>query len=243
MSPRGLWELSTARLVDLRRALDGAGPDVVTETWLQSNGFDGPSVASLVGTPLVHARRLLDTLLAERAHRPGPRLEVVWSGPESSQSQSRDTAQVLRELFCGAERSVIVAGFAFWRASTIFDCLHDRALARGIDIEFFIHVDPSGLNVAMTAESFFKHTWPWEDIRPRVYCDARSDDVEAEPSSMHAKCVVVDDETAFITSANFTEAAQRTNVELGIVVKDREFATRVAGQWRSLVAGRLFRPI
>jgi phosphatidylserine/phosphatidylglycerophosphate/cardiolipin synthase-like enzyme len=76
---------------------------------------------------------------------------------------------------------------------------------------------------------------PW-----RAY-DGRADDEDAGASSMHAKCVVIDEVITFITSANFTGAAHHTNVELGVLVRDDAFATRVAGQWRSLVAGGLFR--
>ena len=241
MKPRGLWELSTSRLEDLRRALGEGTRETLTATRLQAGGYAGPTVEALVGLPADHARIVLDTLLAERMHNPGPSLDLVWSGPESAHSQSRDTSQVLRELFAGAERSVIVAGFAFWGASTIFDRLHERALEKGLDVEFYIHIDPTGNNPQMTEASFFRHTWPWKDCRPRVYYDARTDDVDAGSSSMHAKCVVIDEAIAFITSANFTGAAQHTNVELGIVIKDRDFANRVATQWRSLVARRLFK--
>ncbi len=59
---------------------------------------------------------------------------------------------------------------------------------------------------------------------------------------MHAKCVVVDEKVALITSANFTERAQRDNVELGVLVRDPAFARRVAAQWRVLVARGLFVP-
>jgi phosphatidylserine/phosphatidylglycerophosphate/cardiolipin synthase-like enzyme len=236
MKARGLWELSTARLEDLRRALGEGNPDVLTATRLQVSGFDGPAVAALVGMPGQHARTLLDAVLSERAHRPGPLLDLVWSGPEPPKAQSRDTSQVVRELFAGAERSVIVAGFAFWGASTIFECLHERAVEKALDVEFFIHIDPTGKNVQMTEASFWKYTWPWSDYRPRVFCDARGDG-----SRMHAKCVVIDETTAFVTSANFTAAAQHDNVELGVVIEDFEFASRVAAQWRSLAATRLFK--
>ena len=37
-------------------------------------------------------------------------------------------------------------------------------------------------------------------------------------ASLHAKCVVVDGEKAFIGSANFTEAAQLRSIEVGVVV-------------------------
>jgi phosphatidylserine/phosphatidylglycerophosphate/cardiolipin synthase-like enzyme len=235
-----VWELSTPRLEDLRVALQRAREAPCTETQLQGAGFDGPAVAMLIGMPAQYAGSLVAALLAERTAHPRPQLDLVWSGPEAAQAQSRDTSQVLRELFASAERHVIIAGFAFWGASTIFETLHRRALANQLGIEFFIHLDPTGKNPQMTPASFFRYTWPWTDVVPDVYYDARVDGDE-EQGSMHAKCVVVDESATFITSANFTSAAQTCNVEVGVLVRDGGFAERVSSQWRSLAARGLFR--
>ena len=35
---------------------------------------------------------------------------------------------------------------------------------------------------------------------------------------MHAKCVVADSRHVFVSSANFTEAAQERNVEIGLLL-------------------------
>jgi phosphatidylserine/phosphatidylglycerophosphate/cardiolipin synthase-like enzyme len=236
---RGLWELSTEQLADLFLALAHLGTAPCTQTKLQAAGFDGPAFEMLRDMPANHAHALVASLLGERTYNPRPRLELVWSGPEAAQARSRDTSQVLRELFAAAEHDVIVAGFAFWGASSIFEPLHQRALDRGLAIEFFIHLDPSGKNAQMTPDNFYRYTWPWNDVRPTVYYDARADG-DAEQGSMHAKCVVVDESATFITSANFTSAAQDTNVELGVVIRDHDFATRTAAQWRSLAANALF---
>lgn len=240
MKARGVWELSTPRLTDLHAALERAREAPCTETQLQGAGFDGPAVAMLIGMPAHHAGSLVAAVLAERTARPRPQLDLVWSGPEAAQAQSRDTAQVLRELIASAERHVIIAGFAFWGASTIFETLHRRALAQRLGIEFFIHLDSTGRNPQMTPASFFHDTWPWTDIVPDVYYDARADG-DGEQGSMHAKCVVVDEAATFITSANFTAAAQTRNVEVGVLVRDGGFAARVGSQWRSLTARGLFR--
>lgn len=239
MKARGVWELSTLRLEDLRLALLRMPSSLCTETQLQSAGFDGPAVAMLIGMPAQHAGSVVAAVLAERTAHPRPQLDLVWSGPEAAHSQSRDTSQVLRELFESATRHVIIAGFAFWGARAIFDTLHRRALANQLEIEFFIHLDPTDQNRQMTPENFFKYTWPWTDIVPVVYYDARADG-DADQGSMHAKCVVVDESATFITSANFTSAAQTTNVEVGVLVRDGDFAVRVAAQWRTLVARGLF---
>jgi phosphatidylserine/phosphatidylglycerophosphate/cardiolipin synthase-like enzyme len=60
-------------------------------------------------------------------------------------------------------------------------------------------------------------------------------------STMHAKCVIVDDCEVLITSANFTGRAQHDNIELGVLIRDAEFAAWVSGQWHTLVTRGFFR--
>jgi len=55
----------------------------------------------------------------------------------------------------------------------------------------------------------------------------------------HAKCVLVDDEVSFVTSANFTEWAQQRNVEAGVLVRNPHFTRQLRAQFDSLVQGRL----
>jgi len=47
--------------------------------------------------------------------------------------------------------------------------------------------------------------------------------------------VVVDDERALITSANFTDRGQERNIEAGVLIEDHVFASELAGHWRQLV--------
>lgn len=236
MSARGVWELSTPRLEDLEEVLSRAGDAPCSVTQLQLAGFDGPAIAMLVGLPASHARAVVHAIVSERRQHPRPDLDLVWSGPDAPRAQSRDTSQVVRELFSSAERCVIVAGYAFWGASAIFETLHARALAVPLDLEFYVHVDPTGANRQMTLASFFRFTWPWTDVVPLVY----TSDYPGG-GHMHAKCVVVDERSTLITSANFTTAAQHENVELGVLVRDASFGARVAAQWRSLGSQGVFR--
>jgi len=53
--------------------------------------------------------------------------------------------------------------------------------------------------------------------------------------NQHAKCIVVDDREALVTSANFTDRGQTRNIEVGVLIEDSRFASRLAGQWRGLV--------
>jgi phosphatidylserine/phosphatidylglycerophosphate/cardiolipin synthase-like enzyme len=45
---------------------------------------------------------------------------------------------------------------------------------------------------------------------------------------IHAKCVIADQRQALITSANFTEAAQKRNIEVGLLVTHYPTVSRLA---------------
>jgi len=79
----------------------------------------------LTGSSLVLALRLLaDQRTFLEAERSSP--ELVWTGPKSSGSASRDTATVARQLFAKARRTVLVATFALYEGKSIFRALAER---------------------------------------------------------------------------------------------------------------------
>jgi phosphatidylserine/phosphatidylglycerophosphate/cardiolipin synthase-like enzyme len=57
-------------------------------------------------------------------------------------------------------------------------------------------------------------------------------------ATWHAKCVVIDDEVAFVTSANFTEWAQSRNVEAGVLLRNAHFARQLRQQFEGLVQSK-----
>jgi phosphatidylserine/phosphatidylglycerophosphate/cardiolipin synthase-like enzyme len=61
----------------------------------------------------------------------------------------------------------------------------------------------------------------------------------AKRASLHAKCVVVDEQMAFVSSANFTEAAQERNIEVGVLVRSQVLSTQIARHFDALVAAGL----
>jgi len=75
---------------------------------------------------------------------------------------------------------------------------------------------------------------------PEIYYDPRGLSTNpATRATWHAKCVVVDDELAFVTSANFTEWAHQRNVEAGVLVRSRSFNAQLRQQFDSLVRAKL----
>ncbi len=197
---------------------------------------------------------ILDVTLAEREAAP-PQPYLVWSGPDASASGARDTAVVLRELFEGARASVILAGFSFEKGSAILAPLHRGMQEHGLDVRFFIHVaqPERGANLrehlAREWAAFLDEAWPFGAPYPRVYYDVRAERAGAyrradgpnQPGyvSLHAKCVVVDAQRAFLSSANFTQRAQERNIECGVLLSDPHFAAHTAAQWLRLIEAGL----
>lgn len=175
-------------------------------------------------------------------------IELVWTGPEGVVSHSRDTSVVARDLFACAERSVLVSTFVIRQAEFILEPLARRMDERPeLAVRLFVHVGRDWRDTRHESEILreyadsLRQEWPGARS-PEVYYDPRSLLTEAaERATWHAKCVVVDDEIAFVTSANFTEWAQQRNVEAGVLVRDRHFASQLRAQFDSLVQAKQVR--
>jgi len=208
------------------------------------------------GMQPAHLATVLRLLAGERAvtQASADRLELVWSGPGIEGSGSRDTAVVVQELFRRAKRSVLVASYALDRgekARALFRPLAARMDAEaGLDVRLFVNVHrvfgddrDDGVLVREFARAFRAEIWPGTRL-PAVFYDPRSL-ARGGPtrSCLHAKCVVVDEERALITSANFTEAAHARNIEAGLVVRDAQVARALAYQLGSLAVRKLLREV
>jgi phosphatidylserine/phosphatidylglycerophosphate/cardiolipin synthase-like enzyme len=169
-------------------------------------------------------------------------IDLVWTGPETAGTINRDTKVVVQELFRQARHSVLIAGFAVYQGKEVF-----RTLANSMDanpdlkVDMYLNVHrrhrdttrPEDL-VKRFAEEFVRYQWNGQR-RPNVYYDPRSVDLdEMKRSVLHAKCIVVDREISFVTSANFTEAAQERNIEAGVLVKLPGFSQKLQDHFEAL---------
>lgn len=199
-------------------------------------------LAALLGEAFTGAQmaRLLRAVAV--AGPASPSLELVWSGPESAQSSSRDTGVVVPELFASAKRSVVVAGFAIKQGDRVFATLatnmdHNPAL----DVRIFTNIPRAWKDsradseiVREFADDFRRTQWSGRRY-PRVLYDQRALSSSPGPRScLHAKCLIVDDHRALVTSANFTEAAMDRNIEAGLLIEDAVFAGRLRAQFDAL---------
>lgn len=170
-------------------------------------------------------------------------IDLVTSGPEAPGITNRDTSVVVRELFTHANRSVLVIGYAVYQGQQVFEALADRMQQRpSLQVQFFLNVHrpdadttASEILVARFKQRFRETQWPAGCRLPEVYYDPRSvaDNVPIR-SSLHAKCVVVDDKRVFVSSANFSEAGQERNIEVGLVIESKWLAKQITTHFRHL---------
>lgn len=204
------------------------------------------------GMTVSHIAYMLRLLAAERAASQAKQDQValVWTGPEVMGTESRDTGIVVRELFSSAESSVLISSFAIdqgTKGHQLFQPLADRMDANPkLSVRMFLNIKrpynsktPTQNLLREFSENFRKNVWAGKRL-PEVFHDPRSLEFSKESNAcLHAKCVVVDEERVFITSANFTEAAHQRNIEAGVLIANQVAARAIRSQFEMLVSQKI----
>jgi phosphatidylserine/phosphatidylglycerophosphate/cardiolipin synthase-like enzyme len=198
------------------------------------------------------AASLAECVLAERARRGGAALELVWTGPDVPETLVRDTAIVVRDLFASARSSVLIGGCYFSGGAEILEPLHRGLKERGVQATFCLNIPEPAASTAdipghvrRQVRAFIAKNWPFGEPLPRFYYDPRTVAPVSPGRSrilLHSKCIVVDERTAFITSANFTHNGHARNIETGVLIEDEKFASELAGHWHTLIGAGLLLP-
>ncbi len=245
-TPKGLSRISLSMLEQLLSAIErGRLECPFSDADLIDAGFKGRTddvVDALRGVDRGGVSVALRVAMAERVYRPPPRLDLVWTGPETRASVSRSTSIVIERLFEEAQRTVIVCGYTFDRPE-ILRPLHRAMAERAVSAMIFVDIpgeastlDRADAFATNFIDRFFREVWTFGTPKPDIFYDPRTAAPGPPWASLHAKCVVVDDERALITSANFTDRGQMRNIEAGVLIEDPAFAEELAGHWRQLVS-------
>jgi len=207
------------------------------EACLQSLRDSGmtPGQIAIVAEAVVDAR--------ERAVDPERVLDLVISGPDVPGVPTSDTAATMRTLISEATEEILLVGYAIHNAHSLFEPLAAKMTANEslcvtlcLDIpRKFGDTSLESEIVRRFAREFRERHWPWPNS-PRVFYDPRSlSDNPEHRSSLHAKCVVADRSAALVTSANFTQAAQQRNIEVGLLVRHPALVARLARYFQGLI--------
>ena len=199
------------------------------------------------GMTAEHVSLLLSLLAEERAasQQASDRVQVVWSPPELDRMNARDTAVVVQGMFREANEDLLIVTYALDQgnnALSLFGELAERMDATpSLRVRLVTNIQrkhgdeaPTSSITAEYTRAFQERTWPGTRL-PELYYDPRALLVGGNTRSvLHAKCVVADSQKTFITSANFTVAAQLRNIELGVLIDDKRLASKMVNQFELL---------
>jgi hypothetical protein len=180
----------------------------------------------------------------ERAGDPQILFELVLSGPEVPGVPTADTAATLQTLIETAQTEILLVGYAVHNGKRLFKRLAERMdSCPALRVVFCLDIARKPTDTSLASEivrrfahDFVTNHWPGTR-RPEVFYDPRAlAETWEDRASLHAKSVIVDRRTAIVTSANFTEAAQRKNIEAGVLIRYEPFVTRLADYFEALRA-------
>ncbi len=184
-------------------------------------GVPNPSYRSRVDqflrlAPRIELAPMLEVAFAAKRSR--ETAELVWTGPATSVVPVRSTERVLFDLVQSAERRLTIMSFGIFQVPRLVNGLED-ALERRVEIRIILGdreaesdrvLDQQRYQLGeMVAGRACLCWWPHE---------RRLRDAAGCAGLMHAKAAVADSRTAFLTSANLTEAALERNIELGVLI-------------------------
>lgn len=186
-------------------------------------------------SPDAVAVALLTAANSELIHRQNEMVEIVWTGPESSETRFRQTEQAILEVVNSAMNRLTVVSYAVYRIPRIREALM-KAAQRGVTTNLILETPNRaegqseydcllalGENVVSACSVYY---WPHEN-RPK--------DDNGKIGILHVKCAVADGNRMFLSSANFTEYAFSINMELGLLVTGGKLPEQVEGHFQQLI--------
>jgi len=161
------------------------------------------------------------------------RVEIAWTGPSTEAVLLRRVDQVLYQLVESAETEVLLVTYAAYKAERALDLLR-LATERGVQVALVIELaEESGGKINFDGLDNIRTRVP----RASVFywpLKQRQRSVAGGYGAMHVKCLIVDRKAALVSSANLTDHALETNMELGLVVKGG-VPSRLAAHFDQLV--------
>jgi phosphatidylserine/phosphatidylglycerophosphate/cardiolipin synthase-like enzyme len=171
-------------------------------------------------------------------------IQLVWTSPDEAGPHARDTSVVVGQLLSEARKSLWISTYSIFNGEEVFRPIYEAWSNHPcLELVVILNVPADAKSGAFGdaaaeryAQAFWKYQWPWPN-KPAVFYDPRGSRKNPDiPACQHAKCILVDEETAFITSANFTESAHEHNIELGVVFRSNSsLAKSIRQKFESLI--------
>lgn len=195
----------------------------IGQAWSHTPGVSGAAVAYAM-------RAAASTAKAVRAQHS---TSLVWTGPTTEALGLRSTRSVLNALVTKATESLILVSFVTHNVGDLTTDLANAA-RRGVDVTIILETpDEPGGPLTIESDHPFApirdiatfYRWPDETRRAHFATTAR----------LHAKCVIADESSALVTSANLTSAGINDNIELGLLIEAGPLPRQLSGHIQLLI--------
>ena len=158
-------------------------------------------------------------------------VEIVATAPVSFKIRNRKTYPVVEELISKAQKSIIMTGYAISEHFSELLNLIEMKSRQGILAKIFLN-DYENSKKLLASFDYKGRRF----LKVYDYVGGGNDKMAA----LHAKTIVVDDESVFISSANFSYHGLDRNVEIGALIKSKEKARQVTEILSELVRQKIF---
>ncbi|WP_422745591.1 DISARM system phospholipase D-like protein DrmC [Micromonospora sp. WMMD754] len=220
--------LGALRAVAARTPAIRAEVDQLFRAWRDSTAVTGMAVAGMLASAY-------EAATAERATL---RVEPVVTGPQSRHVPLRATRQAFESVAVAARHELLVLTYSAHTDPRIMATL-GAAVERGVRVRVLVETT--------RAEGGTLHTPALNalgDLRAEFYVwDPGRRPRLGSPPSMHAKGIVADRHSAFLTSANLSGHAFDANVELGVRIVGGDVPARLRDHFAALIADAVFVPV
>lgn len=165
-------------------------------------------------------------------------VDLIWTGPQTSAIPVRRNEQAMCELIDGAKKELFIVSFVAVNAKNVYASIN-KAISRGVKVSFLAE---SSIENGGTLDTSDPVTILHEKF-PSATCYRWSCTGSAKKHCVHVKCAVADGGVALVTSANLTGAAMDTNMELGVLIRSKEIAGKLAAHLTALVDENIIKAI
>lgn len=203
----------------------------LTRAWQGAPQISGAELASMLRAA---------AMARESALHEG-RLEVVWTGPGTSEVPSRSTEAVVLEVVSAARSHLLLVTYAAFRYPPLVAALTSAA-ERGVRTHVLVETRAAAghllssepASAFATIQRLSLYEWP---------PSKRAGEAGRIRGRMHAKLAVADRELAFVTSANLTGNGIEDNLECGLLVRGGPVPGKLADHVAALVREGIFQTL
>lgn len=239
----GLHRLSTDELKRLLRALHrGALSSPITRSSLIEKAFGHIEghLDLIVGRDEASAKAIVLAVLGERgadrsdADTGRSAAELVYMGPPSPGTRSRDLADRVRELLASATKSAFVLGLSLDDDNGLVRTA--SALIAGRDAHVRLVFDTHGVSDGHARVRAF--------VRERLSSiDEKLTLFACSGARLRARAVIVDGQRVLVTSGELAGREEDGSVDVGVTVRDSAYAKALEDEWTKLLASGVARAV